>query len=156
MNFEELVKNFCAAIEAGDGTRLAELFTPDGIYHDTFYGAFQGREAIRDMLEQRFYSDAERFLWEPRDMISDGRIGYARWRFSYTSKLAASRGKRVVAEGMSCFELEGGAVRHYNEKLDSGMALAQLDFAPERMLKLFRRWGEALKGDPALERHRQG
>ena len=62
----------------------------------------------------------------------------------------------VVAEGMSCFELEAGAVRHYSEKLDSGMALAQLDFAPERMLKLFRRWDEELKGDPALERHRQG
>ena len=63
MDFEALVKNFCAAVEAGDGGRLAELFSEDGSYHDTFYGEFQGREAIREMLEARFYGDAERFLW---------------------------------------------------------------------------------------------
>lgn len=156
MNFDALVKEFCAAVEAGDGTRLAALFTPGGIYHDTFYGAFRGREAIRDMLEKRFHGDAERFLWEPRDMVSDGKVGYARWRFSYTSKQGDSAGKRVVFEGMSCFELDGGEIRHYGEKFDSGMALAQLHFAPERMLKLFRRWGDELARDPALERHRGG
>ena len=156
MDFETLVKSFCAAVEAGDGTRLGSLFIPDGIYHDTFYGAFQGREAIRDMLEQKFHGDAERFLWEPRDMVSNGSFGYARWRFSYSSKQAGSAGKRVVVEGMSCFQLEGEAIRHYSEKFDSGVALAQLDFAPERMIKLFRRWGEELKNDPALARHREG
>jgi ketosteroid isomerase-like protein len=156
VEFEAVVKAFCAAVEAGDGRQLAELFTPDGIYHDTFYGAFQGREAIRGMLEQRFHGDAERFLWEPRDMVSSGGIGYARWRFSYSSTLGDSKGKRVVVEGISCFELVDGAIRHYSEKFDSGIALAQLDFAPERMLKLFRRWGEEMMGDPALEPHRKG
>ena len=61
-----------------------------------------------------------------------------------------------MAEGMSCFELEGEMVKHYSEKFDSVMALAQLNFAPERMLILFRRWAEDLAGDPALERHRGG
>lgn len=156
MNFEQLVKNFCAAVEAGDGGRLAELFVEDGLYHDTFYGEFRGRQAIREMLEDRFHGDAERFLWEPRDMVSAGGIGYARWSFSYTSTMPESTGTRVVCEGISCFELEGGRIRKYSEKFDSGMALAQLGLAPERMEKLFRRWWDARKTDPALARHRNG
>ena len=156
MDFATLVNQFCAAVEAGDGERLAGLFTPEGIYHDTFYGEFKGREAIRAMLEDRFHGDAERFLWEPRDMVADGRIGYARWNFSYTSTQQDSVGKRVVVEGMSCFELEDGLIRHYGEKFDSGVALSQLDFAPERMAKLHRRWAEAQNAQPALARHVKG
>ena len=78
MDFEALVKKFCAAVEAGDGGRLAELFMEEGSYHDTFYGEAQGRAAIREMLEERFYGAAERFLWEPRDAVRDGDIGYVR------------------------------------------------------------------------------
>ncbi len=166
MDFENLVREFCAAVEAGDGARLAAVFTPDGEYHDTFYGAFKGREAIRDMLEQRFHRDAERFLWEMRDAVcgghtggghtGDGRIGYTRWRFSYTSRMAESTGKRVVFEGMSCFELEDGLVRSYTEKFDSGIGLSQLGFAPGRLAKLHRRWAAEQNADPALARHVKG
>lgn len=143
-------------MEKGDGTMLAELFTPHGEYHDTFYGAFSGREAIRDMLEKRFHGDAQRFLWEMRDPISDGKIGYTRWDFSYTSTLAENAGKRVVVEGMSCFELEQGEVRRYTEKFDSGIALSQLDFAPGRLGKLHKRWAAAQNANPKLARHVKG
>ncbi len=156
MDFEKLVKEFCAAVEAGDGARLADLFTPEGEYHDTFYGANRGRDAIRDMLEQRFHGDAERFLWEMRDAVCDGKIGYTRWDFSYTSTLPESAGKRAVVEGMSFFELEDGKVRRYTEKLDSGIALCQLGFAPERLGKLHRRWAAEQNAGPALERHLKG
>ena len=60
MSFPDLLARFTGAVEAGDGAALAALFTDDGVYHDTFYGAFQGREAIRDMLEATAVED--RFL----------------------------------------------------------------------------------------------
>ena len=41
----------------------------------------------------------------------------------------------------------------YSEKFDSGMALMQMDFSPERMAKLFNRWNGPLAGQPALQRH---
>ena len=156
MEFDELVKNFCAAVEKGDGAMLAGLFTPDGEYHDTFYGAFQGREAIREMLEQKFHGDARAFLWEMREPLCDGQTGYTRWDFSYTSIRADSAEKRVVVEGMSCFELEGGLVRRYTEKFDSGIALCQLDYAPERLGKLHRRWAAEQNANPRLARHVKG
>ena len=57
---------------------------------------------------------------------------------------------------MSCFELEDGLIRRYKEKLDSGIALSQLGFAPERLMKLFNRWAAEQAAGPAMERHREG
>ena len=156
MDFQRLIEDFTRAVEAGDGTRLAALFTGAGVYHDTFYGEFEGREAIRAMLEERFHGDAERFLWEMEQAVCDGQTGYTSWNFSYTSIQQGSTGRRVVFQGMSRFDLEGGLIRRYSEKLDSGMALIQLDFHPERMAKLFNRWNAPLSVQPALQRHFKG
>lgn len=156
MEFTEIVQKFTAAVEAGDGAALAALFCEDGVYHDTFYGEFKGRAAIAAMLEERFHGDAKDFLWEAHKTVREGNIGYASWNFSYTATLPGSEGKRVVAEGMSCFDLADGLIRHYSEKLDSGMALSMLDFPPERLLKLFRRWNDANRDKPALKRHFSG
>jgi ketosteroid isomerase-like protein len=156
MDFQALLGQFTAAVEAGDGGRLAALFTPDGVYHDTFYGEFNGRAAIKEMLEKRFYGDAERFRWEMYDSVCDGKLGYARWKFSYSSTLPGAAGKRVVAEGMSCFRLEGGLIGRYDEMFNSGIALAQLDFAPERLARLFGRWAAAVREAPHLRQHLDG
>ena len=156
MDFPQMLSEFTAAVEAGDGTRLAALFTEDGVYHDTFYGEFTGRPAIKAMLEERFWGDAKAFKWNAYDAVSDGRLGYCSWNFSYTSAQPNSEGRRVVAEGMSRFRLREGLIAHYGEKFDSGMALVQLDFAPERLVKLLRRWNEGLRGKPALQPHFKG
>ena len=156
MEFATVLKKFTAAVEAGDGAGLAALFSEDGVYHDTFYGAFKGRAAIRTMLEDRFHADARNFLWDFDRPVCDGRSGYACWRFSYTSTLPGCEDKRVVVEGMSCFELEGGLIRHYSERFDSGMALVQLDFSAERLVKLFRRWNAEILDRPGLQRHLAG
>lgn len=153
MDFNQLIEAFTHAVEARDGTRLAGLFTGTGVYHDTFYGEFEGREAIRAMLEERFHRDAEHFLWEMEKAVCDGETGYASWTFSYTSIQQGSAGKRVVFQGMSRFDLEDGLIRRYSEKFDSGMALMQLDFPPGRMAKLFTRWNGPLARQPALQRH---
>ena len=156
MEFPALLKSFTDAVEAADGTRLANLFSEDGVYHDTFYGAFKGRPAIKEMLEGRFWGDARAFKWDMFDGVCDGRLGYCVWLFSYTSSQGNADGKRVVAEGMSRFQLRDGLIVHYGEKFDSGMALMQMDFAPERLVKLLRRWGNEVRGKPALQAHVRG
>jgi len=156
MEFAELLQEFTAAVEAGDGTRLANLFTEDGVYHDTFYGEFKGRPAIQSMLEDRFWADAKAFKWDAFDAASDGKLGYCGWNFSYTSTQQGSEGRRVVFEGMSRFRLRDGLIEHYGEKFDSGMALLQLDFPPERVAKLQRRWNDMLRSKPALQPHWRG
>lgn len=125
-DFPGLLDRFTGAVEAGDGTALGARFTEDGTYVDTFYGAFTGRAAIRDMLENQFWRDAEAFSWHMRDPVCDGHQGYARWRFGYTSRLPESAGREVAFEGMSRFEFEDGLIRRYDEVFDAGMALTQL------------------------------
>ncbi|HEX7927065.1 MAG TPA: nuclear transport factor 2 family protein [bacterium] len=148
-----MLKAFAAAVEAGDGTKLASLFTEQGVYHDTFYGEFKGRAAIKEMLEERFYRDAEKFRWDFLQPVSDSKVGYAEWGFSYTSKMAHNKGKRVAFAGMSKFDLQGGLISHYGEMFQGGVAFVQLGVEPARMEKVFKRWTDAQLTQPILARH---
>ncbi|MSO77220.1 MAG: nuclear transport factor 2 family protein [Alphaproteobacteria bacterium] len=154
MALADLLSEFTAAVETGNGARLAAIFTPDGIYHDTFYGEFQGPVAIKAMLEDYFWRDGDGFKWDMLDPIDDGRHGYARWLFSYRSKVKEAPGKRVVFEGIGHFDLVDGRIRRYGEVFDIGIALAQLEFAPERVAKIVARAAgrlrERVKGSPHL------
>ncbi|BBK43596.1 polyketide cyclase [Allostella vacuolata] len=154
MSFAEIVAAFTRAVVAGDGEGLAGLFTPDGTYVDGFYGPFVGRAAIAEMLRHHFHGAARDFRWEMTDPVSDGRIGYARYLFSYTSTMPEAAGRRVIFAGIGCFELSGDAIARYSEVFDRGTALAQLDFAPERIKKALLRWAaaEAARPDAALHR----
>lgn len=153
MEFPALLKAFTAAVEAGDGTKLASLFTEQGVYHDTFYGEFKGRPAIKEMLEERFYKDAEKFRWDFLNPVSNGTTGYAEWGFSYTSKMPQNAGRRIAFPGMSKFDLQGGLISHYGEMFQGGVAFVQLGIEPARMEKVFKRWSDAQTALPMLARH---
>ena len=143
--FEALVNQFTAAVEAGDGSALASLFTEDGVYEDGFYGASTGRTQIKAMLETKFWGHAEGFRWRMLEPVCDGRHGYARYVFSYRSKLACAVGETVVFEGMSQFTLEGDLIRRYREVFETGIAMAQLRFSAERIAKSLERRASALR-----------
>ncbi len=155
MTFNELLAKFTAAVEAGDGKALAALFTPDGVYHDTFYGEFQGREAIADMLENHFWRDAKAFRWDMKEPLHAGDLAYAHWLFSYESKLPGVAGKRVAFRGFSCFHLEGGLIKHYGELFDQGIALAQTGFTADRIGRRLSKEADAQREAAAGTRHLQ-
>jgi ketosteroid isomerase-like protein len=156
MDFAAILKEFSAAVEKGDGKRLAALFTADGVYHDTFYGEFKGADAIREMLEGRFHRDATKFLWDFFEPTSTGKLGYAKWAFSYTSKMTQNTGKRVAFEGVSQFELSGGKIKHYGEVFSSGAAFVQLGLEPAKIDKVLRKQVDALRTQPRFARHFAG
>ena len=133
--FGALLGRMTQAICRGDGVAAAACFVPEGTYHDGFYGEFRGREAIRTMIEQYFHRDARDFNWELEDVVSDGRVGYARYGFSYVSKLTGAEGKRVGFVGIGCCRLKDGLIERYDEAFDRGPVLLQLGFPPERIAK---------------------
>jgi ketosteroid isomerase-like protein len=153
MPFRDVLSHFTRAVESGDGAALAGLFTPDGVYHDTFYGEFAGRDAIARMLTGHFWRDAEAFKWDMIDPVSDGRTGYARWAFSYVSKMDESRGKRAAFAGMSRFVLAGDLIVCYDEAFNAGIAFAQLGMPPDRIAKIFRRASDAALASEPLAGH---
>ena len=153
MALAETLKSFSAAVESNNGHALADLFTENGVYDDYFFGPSKGgRAGIVDMLAH-FYEGGANFKWDFFDVLENGRMGYASYRFSYDSTLPDSKGRRVVFEGISRFELEGGKIKHYSEVFDRGMALAQLDFAPERLKKVALKYAAGVKAKPDAARH---
>ncbi len=140
--FRALMQRLTQAICRGDGDAAAACFTPDGVYRDGFYGEFKGREAIREMVERHFHANARDFAWNLTDALSDGSLGFARYGFSYTSKVAGSEGARVFFAGISQVRLRDGLIAYYSEVFDRGSALAQMNFAPERIAKSLKRWAE--------------
>jgi len=154
-DFTGFLDRFTRTVEQGDGGAMAAFFTPDGVYHDTYYGAFQGRDAIADMLENRFWGDAEAFQWDMYEPVFDNtlNLGYARWVFSYTSTMDDSRGRRVVFNGMSQFSLSNGLIVTYREVFSAGLALTQLDMDPARVDTILRRLVDKHKNDPEWGHH---
>lgn len=153
MALEATLKLFAAAVESGNGNALADLFTDDGIYDDYFFGPSKpGRAGIVDMLAH-FYEGGKDFRWEFFDPVETGDRGYASYRFSYTSTLPDAKGARVLFEGISRLHLQDGRIRRYSEVFDRGAALAQLDFAPERLKKISLKYAAALKARPESKPH---
>jgi hypothetical protein len=133
--FRALIERMTQSICRGDAAVAAGCFTPDGTYHDGFYGEFRGREAIGTMISDYFHRDARDFEWRLEDVVSDGRLGYARYDFSYVSKLAGVAGRRVGFVGISRCRLRDGLIERYDEAFDRGPVLLALGFPPERVAK---------------------
>jgi uncharacterized protein (TIGR02246 family) len=138
--FQALLERMTSAICAGDADGAAACFTPDGVYHDGFYGEFAGRKEVARMVREFFWRDARDFAWRVIDPVSDGSTGYARYEFSYVSKLPGAEGRRTGFSGISCCELEEGLIRHYGEQFERAPVLAKLGFSDERILKSVKRW----------------
>ncbi len=153
MDITTLLRRFCDAVERRDGQAFAALFAEDGIYHDVFYGAFTGRAAIADMINDHFYRTAEDFRWDMHDPVSDGRTLYAHYTFSYRSTLPEAKGARAMFEGVAIMKLRDGEITSYREVANTAPAFVDLGFVPERIAKIMARQGAELRGRPEMKRH---
>ena len=153
MTTETLLRAFCDAVEQHNGKAFAELFTEDGVYHDVFYGAFAGRAKIAGMIDEVFYRTATDFRWDMHSPVSDGKTLYAHYTFSYRSTLPEAKGARVMFEGVAMMKLRDGKILEYHEVANTAPAFVDMNFAPERIAKIFARQGAALKARPEMRRH---
>jgi hypothetical protein len=135
VDFTKLLEKFAAAVVANDGAGLGALFTENGVSADEFFGSHKGRPAIAAML-QRFHDTGGDYRWDFLDPVYDGTTGYARFRFSYVSRLPECTGKPVVFEGISRFRFREGLIEHYDEAFDRGVALVQLGLPAERIRRI--------------------
>ena len=136
MDFPDLLRRFAAAVAANDGAAFSALFTEDGVYDDGFFGEYRGRKAIVDML-RHFHHTGSNFRWDFFDSLSDGNRGYARYRFSYAGH----------------FQFRDGLIARYAEVFDRGMALAQQDFAAERIKKVLLKLADRQNAGPEAKQH---
>ena len=148
-----MLRAFCDAVENRNGKAFAELFTEDGVYHDVFYGAFEGREKIAEMIDDWFYRTATDFRWDMHDPVTDGTTLYARYTFSYRSTLPEANGARAMFEGVAIMTLREGQIVSYHEVANTAPAFVDLKFAPARIAKIVAKQGMELKQRPEMQRH---
>ena len=153
MDITKMLRAFCDAVEQRNGKAFADLFTEDGVYHDVFYGAFEGREKIAAMVDDWFYRTATDFRWDMHDPVSDGKTLYARYTFSYRSTLPEAKGARAMFEGVAIMRLRDGKITSYHEVANTAPAFVDLNFAPERIAKIVGKQGAELKARPEMARH---
>jgi len=153
MSSATLLRAFCDAVERRDGKAFAALFTEDGVYHDVFYGAFEGRAKIAEMIDDHFYRTATDFRWDMHAPVFDGETLYARYTFSYRSLLPEAKGARAMFEGVAIMKLRDGRIAEYQEVANTAPAFVDMNFAPERIAKIVAKQGAALKARPEMQRH---
>ena len=137
---QSVVRRFEAAFNKQDVDALVACFTERATYTDTFFGAHTGHPALREMFA-RMFREGRDYAWQMERVVEDGRHAAAEWSFGYvvTEAVPRSAGRRVAFRGMSIFVLDGERIAEYREYFDEGLALLQLGFAPEALVKVLRR-----------------
>jgi ketosteroid isomerase-like protein len=153
MEATKLLRVFCDAVEQRNGEAFASLFTEDGVYHDVFYGAFEGRDKIAAMIDDWFYRTATDFRWDMHEPVSDGKTLYARYTFSYRSTLPEAKGARAMFEGVAIMQLRDRLIESYREVANVAPGFVDMNFVPERIAKIAARQGTELRSRPEMKRH---
>ena len=151
--FQALMEKFVAGVIACDGKKVAECFTPNGVYRDVFYGDSKGHSAIADLIENSFHRDAGNFKWDLHDPICQNDIGYVRFICSYESKFPEVKGNRAVFEGVSVLKLENGLLAEYHEVVNHATGLAVMGFEAERIRQILLHEADKLADRPEAKGH---
>lgn len=151
--FIDLLERFSAAVARRDIPAFTALFTAEAYYDDVFYGRHEGRAAIGAMLE-KFFRDGDDFVWEMREPVCAGNIGYAQWAFSFTSRKPATDGRRVLMIGASRYRLQDGLIAAYDEYCYQASALLGIGTPLAALEKALLRQDAAFRNRVDRERHR--
>ncbi len=150
--FKNITKKFTEYVCENNANKFANLFSEEGVYHDYIYGSFKGKKNIKSMLANYFHRDAENFYWEMYDHVFNKNIGYAKYRFTFTSKIPIYFGKKVVLAGICFFRFKSNLILEYSESVNGGIAMVQLGVNPQKIKNVFVKWFKrTLEDDPRLK-----
>lgn len=135
-----VVRAFETAFNRQDVDALLACFTERATYRDNFYGEHAGKDSLRSMF-QRMFREGHDYHWSMDVVVESPTAATAEWTFSYVVSEAVPRsaGRKIRFNGMSVYELEAHRIARYREYFDTGVALLQLGFAPESLVKVLQR-----------------
>ena len=135
-----VVREFERAFNRQDVEALVACFTPDGSYHDTFFGGHSGPAGLRAMFE-RMFREGRDYRWTMETVVETDAAAASEWAFSYTVTEAVARraGQPVGFRGIRQVENSEGRLGADRQAGDLGAALLQLGFSPEATAKTIRR-----------------
>ncbi len=110
---EQVVRDFCAAVERLDIDEVMDYFTDDATYHNvTATGEPSvGKAAVRESLG--YLSEWERTRWEISSLAVSGNVVFAE-RVDRTD----AGGRHVDLPLVGMFEIDGERIRHWRDYFD--------------------------------------
>ena len=103
-----VVQNFWEVQDAGDYTRLVDLFTDDAVAEDGNVGRFEGKEAIRGFMQQMADTlPGQGIHFEVQEIAGDEETAWARWQAVF------SNGQRV--DGVGIYRVRDGRLSYYRD-----------------------------------------
>ncbi len=122
---------FARAFNSRDVERVLEVFTPDAVYHDLFYGRFAGHPGLRELFA-RMYAEGTAHEWTMTQVAQSQTCTIGEWRFAFTLSDAVARGagRTLRFTGVSVFDTREGRCHTYREYFDRTAALLAIGIAP--------------------------
>src|SRR5260370_5904893 len=100
-----IVREFERAFNRQDVPALVACFTPDGSYHDTFFGGHTGPDGLRSMFG-RMFREGRDYRWTMETVVETDTGAAAEWTFGYTVTEAIPRSAAPALDfrAMSLFD----------------------------------------------------
>ncbi len=115
----DLIKRFCAEWSAPDTAKIASYFTDDAVYHNMPIQPVQGRDAIKNVIEQ-FMTPFERCEWVVLNISAAGDV-------VLTERIDKFFGaKNVELPVMGTFEIKDGKIAAWRDYFDLGAWTRQM------------------------------
>lgn len=135
-----IAHRFATAFGTRDVERVVDVFTPDVVYHDLFYGTVTGHAGVRDMFG-RMYAEGSRHLWVMTSVAVGERHTTGEWTFQITlgDNMEQGAGRTLWYPGVSVFETRDGRCHTYREYFDRTAALLGAGLAPDSVAAIVRR-----------------
>jgi ketosteroid isomerase-like protein len=105
-----LIRQLYGALNRHDGEAMAEMYDPEGRFHDPAFGELTGAEAgdMWRMLTER----ADDLTVELAEHSADGEVGSARWIARYTF---TRTGRPVVNDVRARFRFRDGRIAEHDD-----------------------------------------
>ena len=107
----ELIEQFWEIQNAGDYTRLIELFADDAVLEDPLYGTITGKKNIAEFMQTMYEATAElQVHFEAREICADNSAAWCKWE-------AVMPGQTI--EGCGIYRVLDGKLAYYRDYYDA-------------------------------------
>ena len=105
----ERIRDYFEACNSGDGTKIAENFTPDGVVYDTNHAPVVGRDGIGAFF-QKIVSKWSGARWTVDRIVEDGDAAAIEWSMS-----GLHEGRPFTVRGSEHYRFEDGLIKEIRQ-----------------------------------------
>jgi limonene-1,2-epoxide hydrolase len=116
----DIVRDFCAAFEAGDIDAILEFFTDDAVYHNIPVAPVQGKDAIRATFDM-FMTGVEKVEFRVRNIAASGNVV-----LTERVDVFVLPAKNIELPVMGTFEVRDGRITAWRDYFDLNQFMTQL------------------------------